>query len=284
MAGPAPSSEPRVCPACAACGSADPIEAPLGARCAAHDRVLVAPRALARSIGDPRLGARVGERFDVLELRALGGSASVYVALDEAEGDLCALKFACIDLGVGEDAPFSADREVAALLTLAPQIAPNLRASAPHPATPWLALDLVEHPSLATLLRDGPLAPERARAVARALVDAVARMHASGVVHGDLKPAHVLVDPSDPKTLRLVDFGSARVLAAPIPRACGGATPAFAAPELGPTGVPTVASDVFALGCVLARILADPSAPSVRLATAQAPENRPEAAALLATL
>ena len=79
--------------------------------------------------------------------------------------------------------------------------------------------------------------------------------HAQSVVHCDLKPGNVLVDPDGAPVL--LDFGIARLLgveAGSPADACF--TPAYASPELVAGRAVGVASDVFSLGVMLAELMA----------------------------
>jgi serine/threonine protein kinase len=97
--------------------------------------------------------------------------------------------------------------------------------------------------------------PGKARELAAAAAGAVAGLHAAGLVHGDLKPANVL---KAARGVRLIDFGSARRVApkagdpAPLQRGTRG----YLAPELAGGAGATPASDVFALGCLIAEVFA----------------------------
>ncbi|MBM4112454.1 MAG: serine/threonine protein kinase, partial [Phycisphaerae bacterium] len=89
-------------------------------------------------------------------------------------------------------------------------------------------------------------------ALLRPVVDAVAALHAGGIVHGDLKPSNVLVDRRGRPVV--VDFGLAMRGGGSRGRAFG--TPGYAAPEqLDRDGRAVPASDVFALGAMLYLLL-----------------------------
>lgn len=88
------------------------------------------------------------------------------------------------------------------------------------------------------------------------VLDALAYLHAHGVVHQDLQPNNVLVEEDG--TVRILDFGLAERIDASMRRT--GESPrsgisAYRAPELAVDGVGTPASDLFALGCTMVHLL-----------------------------
>lgn len=119
--------------------------------------------------------------------------------------------------------------------------------------------DYVEGPTLRELVRErGPLAPGHAAALARQLCQALAPLHAAGVVHRDVAPGNVVVAADG---AHLIDLGIARM------RVDGAShdttrlgTWGFAAPEQYGFAQTDARSDVFSLGRVLAYALtaADP--------------------------
>lgn len=120
---------------------------------------------------------------------------------------------------------------------------------------PFLVLRLVDGPSLRHLLDRGPFDSATVARHGARLADALAHVHACGVVHRDIKPANILVDASG--GCHLTDFGLARATAAARLTGPGEyvGTPAYLAPEqitdveVGP------AADVYALGLVLLECL-----------------------------
>ena len=132
--------------------------------------------------------------------------------------------------------------------------------------------DYVEGPTLRELVREqGPLAPARAVALARQLCQALAPLHAAGVVHRDIAPGNVVVAADG---AHLIDLGIARV------RVDGAShdttrlgTWGFAAPEQYGFAQTDARSDVFSLGRVLTYALtaADPADASFDSAAQESP-------------
>ncbi|HET9168855.1 MAG TPA: serine/threonine-protein kinase [Actinospica sp.] len=118
---------------------------------------------------------------------------------------------------------------------------------------PWLAGAYVAGPSLAQAVAEaGPLPAHTVLALAGRIAESLAAIHATGMVHRDLKPGNILLDESGPK---VIDFGIVR---AATPTATGRSShrtfigsPPFMAPEQIRGQKVTPATDVFALGATL---------------------------------
>ena len=83
------------------------------------------------------------------------------------------------------------------------------------------------------------------------IASALGALHAAGIVHGDVKPANILVAGD---RVKLTDFGIARTGSDTTALTREGvvfATPEYAAPEILASGARTAAGDVYALGAVL---------------------------------
>lgn len=86
----------------------------------------------------------------------------------------------------------------------------------------------------------------------RQVCDAAGHAHLQGVVHADIKPGNVLVDPVH--GAKLLDFGISALVAADHAadqKSRGGFTAAYASPQQRQGARPTPADDIFALGCLL---------------------------------
>jgi hypothetical protein len=175
---------------------------------------------------------------------------------------------------------------------------------------PWsfIVMEYVAGPDLQVRVRErGRLAPDQAVRLGRDLAAALAAAHRRGVLHRDVKPQNVLLDPDG--RFRLTDFGSAKLDGQLSVTATGtlAGTPDYVAPEVAAGRRGDARADLYALGLTLYYALAaelpDRSRPAagssgyrpstavpgvpdwlddlVARATAPAPEDRfPTAAAL----
>ncbi len=121
-----------------------------------------------------------------------------------------------------------------------------------HGGRPWIVMRLVEGRSLLDhVVRSGPLpAPEAAR-IGLAVLDALAVAHAAGIVHRDVKPSNLLVQPAG--TVLLTDVSIASTVGAGTRTNAGVVlgSPGFIAPErvAGERAGPP--ADLFGLGATL---------------------------------
>ncbi len=224
-------------------------------------------RAPRRAPGAPSGGRDVAGRYVLHAHLGTGGMGTVWRATDRRTGEEVALKL----LRGGHHDPGSA-----ALLRFVRE--QSVRIEHPHVLSPsgWVAED--ERVALATrlvrggtvedlLLEHGPLPTTYAAALLDQLLDALGAVHAAGVVHRDVKPANLLLDPTGAGRPRLLlaDFGVAVVAGDPrltrVPGPVG--TDGYLAPELGAGGPPTPAQDLYAVGVVGTQLLtaAGPDAP-----------------------
>ena len=122
-----------------------------------------------------------------------------------------------------------------------------------EPDDQWLVMEYVPSRSLAEIIAEQKvLSVPRAIHYVRQIADALDAVHRAEVVHGDIKPANILIP--DNGIAKLSDFGVSRqVWNAETLNTTGPVlgTPAYMAPELLDGKRPSPASDLFALGATL---------------------------------
>lgn len=229
-----------------------PLEAPIAS----------SAEGLAKKTKDPWEGRRVGV-WTVTRRLAEGGMGAVFLAerADDAYQQTVALKVMSAQM-LARDAEtrFRAERQILASLSH-PNIAQLIDGGTTDDGLPYFVLEYVDGLPIDVYCDQRQLSVvERLRLFTK-VCDAVDYAHRNLVVHRDLKPSNILVDANgEPK---LLDFGIAKLLqntaielTAALTRAGSRAmTPEYASPEQVRGEPISVATDVYALGVLLYRML-----------------------------
>ncbi|MFF4960777.1 serine/threonine-protein kinase [Streptomyces sp. NPDC001222] len=201
----------------------------------------------ALGVGDPE---RVGP-YRVVGRLGAGGMGRVYLARSKG-GRAVAVKVVRPELAEDREFRQRFAREVAAARRVNGVFTAGVVDADPAADPPWLATAYVPGISLDTAVaRHGAWQAGPVTTLAAGLAEALEAIHAAGLVHRDLKPSNVLLAADGP---RVIDFGISTATEASAITRTGVVigTPGFMSPEQ-LTGEPVgPASDVFALGAVLA--------------------------------
>jgi serine/threonine protein kinase len=155
-------------------------------------------------------GSRRGP-YEILALAGAGPMAEVYRARDSRSGRVVALKLLPRHLAAHPQLRAWLEREARIAERLAhPAICRLLEVGRAEDAD-YVAMEYLEGESLAARLARGPLPPRPALEIARAMLGALEAAHALGIVHGDLKPANVMLLRDG--GVKVLDFGLAHALA-----------------------------------------------------------------------
>ena len=193
-------------------------------------------------------------KYVILDVIGKGVSATVYRALDKSLDREVALKMLDPIL-MRDPAWIKRFRREARIIA-------NLRH--PHIVRIWeidqlegelfIAMDLAKDGNLADLIkRKKRLDWNETKKIASAIGSALDYAHDKNLVHGDIKPANVLIDRE--VDALLTDFGFAKIIAQNSVGSSltGGivGTPAYIAPEVWNGEKPTPQTDIYALGCIV---------------------------------
>ncbi|MFC4072891.1 serine/threonine-protein kinase [Actinoplanes subglobosus] len=206
-------------------------------------------------------GLVLGGRYRLVAPIGAGGMAVVWQAHDQVLGRAVAVKLLAAAQAGDARSRERIRREARAAAALShpniAQVHDYAESRRGGRVVPYVVMELVPGGTLAARLRAGALAPGFAMRTGAEIAAALAAAHAVGLVHRDIKPGNVMLAPTGAK---VVDFG---IAAAVAPDGAGApddpdellGTPAYLAPErlVGDAVVP--ASDVYALGVVLYRML-----------------------------
>ena len=152
-------------------------------------------------------GTRIGH-YDVVALLGEGGMGQVWQATDTQLGREVALKILPDAFAADPDRLARFKREAQILASLNhPNIA-AIYGIEEDDGTRALVLELVEGPTLADRIAQGPIPLDEALPIAKQIAEALEAAHEAGVIHRDLKPANIKV--RDDGTVKVLDFGLAK--------------------------------------------------------------------------
>ena len=156
-----------------------------------------------------KVGDRLGH-YDVTALLGEGGMGQVWQATDTQLGREVALKILPDAFANDPDRLARFEREAKVLASLNhPNIA-AIHGIEQSGETRALVLELVEGPTLADRIAQGPIPLDVAVPIAKQIAEALEAAHDAGVIHRDLKPANVKV--REDGTVKVLDFGLAKAL------------------------------------------------------------------------
>src|SRR5262245_27098692 len=154
-------------------------------------------------------GTRLGP-YEISAPIGVGGMGEVYRAIDTNLARQVAIKVLPESMAADAERLARFDREAKTLAALNhPNIAAIYGLERSHGQTA-LVMELVEGPTLADRIAQGPIPLDETLAVAKQIAEALAAAHEQGIIHRDLKPANVKLRPDG--TVKVLDFGLAKAL------------------------------------------------------------------------
>jgi serine/threonine protein kinase len=234
------------------------------------DTTLPAAEGAAAATPSWKAGQRIAQRYLLRRSLGRGGMGVVWAAFDEVLGKEVALKLFRADVLSADEARETMRREVLLAQKVTHANVCRIYDLECVDGSEILKMELLTGHTLATALPAGSQLPvAEACKIARQLAEGLTAIHAAGIVHRDLKPQNVMLDDESGRAI-IMDFGIARFEASSgdsEPAKVVG-TPEYMAPEQARAGAIDGRADLYALGCILYRMLAGrvPFPASTRLA------------------
>ena len=189
-------------------------------------------------------------RYEILEVIGVGANSRVARAFDPLIARIVAIKLFPSELARGEARNrFVQEARVVGQISHPAVIALHDMGIDEPSQTPYLVMEFIQGQSLEKLLEKGSIPCSKACAWAAEVATALAVAHRKGVIHGDVKPANILITEDD--RIKLTDFGMARLASRDSKDTPLLGSPAYWCPEQ-IVGKPQDArSDIFSLGVVM---------------------------------
>jgi serine/threonine protein kinase len=188
-------------------------------------------------------------RYEFIETLGTGATSRVDKARDTLIGRTVALKTFLHGFG-SSDVQKQFLREAQIIGRLAhPFIVGLYDVGTNSDGVPYFVMEYVEGKTLEKVLDAGPLPLEKAVVWATDLAAALSRAHRAKVIHGDVKPANILVTKDG--QVKLGDFGIARFATQVSSSGNLIGTPAYLSPEQIQGQTQDTRSDLFSLGIIL---------------------------------
>jgi eukaryotic-like serine/threonine-protein kinase len=189
-------------------------------------------------------------RYEILEIIGTGAHGRVARAHDPLIGRLVAIKLFPKELAHGEARErFIKEARVVGQLSHNAIITLHDMGIDEATQTPYLVMEYLEGQPLDRILDKGSIPFPKACAWAAEVSSALGVAHRKGVIHGDVKPANMLI--TDDGRVKLMDFGMARLASHDTKSTPLAGTPAYWCPEQIMGKPQDARSDLFSLGIVL---------------------------------
>ncbi len=203
---------------------------------------------------DVQVGQTIDNRYNVTDVIAKSGMASIFKALDSKRDQIVALKipFMKFESDPGFYERFKREQEIGEKLRH-PYIL-RVEPADPEQSRPYLVMEYLQGQTLGNLMRSMKTLPvPDALRIAARICEALEYMHDHEVVHRDLKPDNVMI--CNDGSIRIMDFGIAKYEGARR-LTFGGFTPAMGTPDyMAPEQVKgkrgDARTDIYSLGAIL---------------------------------
>lgn len=201
-------------------------------------------------------GSILADRYEIVELLGEGGMGTVYKALDRELDRMVALKVIRPDLARNPEILDRFKKELILSRKISHKNVIRIFDLGLAGGTKFISMDFIDGKDLMSKLRaDKKLAPREAARIMADVCRGLAAAHAEGVVHRDLKPQNIMMDPRGHPVV--MDFGIASSLEDHSLTRTGVlmGTPTYMSPEQAQGIKADARSDLFTFGVIFYELL-----------------------------
>jgi len=201
-------------------------------------------------------GTMLGGRYQLLRVLGQGGMGAVYQARDQELGRIIALKVIRPELAGNPSILQRFKQELILSRNVTHKNVVRIYDMGEADGTKFITMEYVEGEDLRSMLaRDGKVTPQQAVEIVQQICRALDAAHAEGVIHRDLKPQNVMLEPQG--RVVVMDFGLARSLEDPGMTQTGTlvGTLEYMSPEQAMGADLDQRSDLFAVGLIFFELL-----------------------------
>ena len=213
-------------------------------------------------IADQRRGTVIADRFRIEDLLSFDGMGALYRARDRERGGPCVLRVLPESYTRDPELTSRFMRDARAVSELGhPNIVRVLDIGRLSDGAVYSGMEFLHGQSIANIIREeGKLSPSRAVHIGTQVCRALATAHEHSLIHRDLKAESItlVAHEGDLDFVKVVDFGICKQVDSEGTASSPGTiigTPDYMAPEQAAGAEANVASDIYALGCILFEML-----------------------------
>ena len=202
------------------------------------------------------IGKRVSGRYKIIDMIGGGGMANVYLAHDMILDRDVAVKMLRLDFANDEEFIRRFHREAQSATSLVHPNIVNIYDVDEEKDLYYIVMEYVEGQTLKQYIQqNSPVAVENTLDIMKQLTSAIAHAHQNHIIHRDIKPQNILIDPMG--NVKITDFGIAMALSATSITQTNSVLGSvhYLSPEQARGGMANKKSDIYSLGIVMFELL-----------------------------
>jgi eukaryotic-like serine/threonine-protein kinase len=202
------------------------------------------------------IGKRISGRYKIMDMIGGGGMANVYLAHDMILDRDVAVKMLRLDFANDDEFIRRFHREAQSATSLAHPNIVSIYDVGEEDGLYYIVMEYVDGQTLKQYIQQhAPVPVDEALEIMQQLTSAISHAHHNHIVHRDIKPHNILIDPNG--TVKITDFGIAMALSATSITQTNSVLGSvhYLSPEQARGGMANKKSDIYSIGIVMFELL-----------------------------